>query len=124
MKKFPFTSEGAAELVATLYALPDASLAIEAQSAAEDFVAWLLSKFDFEPSQVAYLTGMSTNFLNFTGAQVCYAMLHRLTLVLLKPLQRSTRDTKLIETKSNIDASANGSGNDDASGSVVIEISY
>ena len=124
MEKFPFTSEGAAELVAALYALPDAALHMEAAEANADFGLWLVKHFAFEPSQVAYLGSMSPTLLSFMGAQVAMAMRHRLKLELIKPLNKGLRDSKLIETKSKIDADGDGSGEESASGSVIIEISY
>ena len=126
MEKFPFTSEGAAELVAALYALPDPALQTEAADANADFAEWLLKHFAFEPSQVAYLGSMSPTLLSFMGAQVAMAMRHRLPLTLVKPLTKAAalRDSKLIETKSNIDTDGDGNGGENASGSVSIEISY
>ena len=124
MEKFPLTTAGAAALIAKLYALPDAQLQIEALSAHANFGEWLLQKFQLETSQVAFLSGMSLPYLNYMGAQVAYAMLHRLPIQLLKPTQKGLRDTKLIETKADIVGSGDGNGNDSASGSVVFEISY
>jgi len=124
MEKFPFTSEGAAELVAALYALPDAELQMEAAEAHTDFAQWLLKHFLFEPAQVAYLGDMSPNLLSFMGGQVSIAMRHRLPLRLIKPLNSGLRDSKLIETKSNIAASGGSSGSESASGSVTVAISY
>ena len=124
MEKFPFTSEGAAELVAALYALPDAELQMEAAEANADFGLWLVKHFAFEPSQVAYLGSMSPTLLSFMGAQVAMAMRHRLKLELVKPLNKGLRDSKLIETKSKIDAEGDDSGGENADGSVIIEISY
>ena len=124
MEKFPFKNEGATELVAALYALPDAALHVEADEAHANFADWLLKHFTFEPSQVAYLGSMSTSLLDFMGAQVAMAMRHRLSLTLVKPEYKGLRDSKLIETKSNIDADGDGSGGENATGSVRIEISY
>ncbi|WP_293298547.1 hypothetical protein [Pedobacter sp. UBA4863] len=124
MEKFPFTSEGAAELVAALYALPDAALQAEAAEANADFSGWLLKHFAFEASQVAYLGSMSQTLLSFMGTQVAMAMRHRLKLELIKPLNKGLRDSKLIETKSKIDADGGADGEENASGSVTVEISY
>ncbi len=128
MEKFPFTSGGATELVTGLYALPDGALQMEAKEANADFVAWLLNHFDFEPSQVTYLEGMSTILLSFIGSQVTTAIRHRLALSLVKllPVSKTAalRDCKLIEIKSKIDTDGDGSGSESASGFVIVEISY
>ena len=58
------------------------------------------------------------------GSQVAMAMRHRLSLTLVKPEYKGLRDSKLIETKSTIDADGDGSGGENATGSVRIEISY
>ncbi|MDQ8005257.1 MAG: hypothetical protein REI64_10690 [Pedobacter sp.] len=126
MKKIDFTTAGAAELMQALYGLDDVALKQEADLVLADFSSWLISKFNFDDSQVNYLNGMSKILLQFTGSQVSFAMRHRLPITLEKPLQRSVsaRDTKLIETKTKIDASGDGDGNENAEGEVVIEISY
>lgn len=124
MEKFDFTSEGASALIAALYALPDAALQQEANHVNADFAGWLISKFELEPSQIAYLAGMSATLLSFMASQISFAMRHRLKLALVKPLQRSTRDTKLIETKTKIDAGGDGDGSENAEGEVIVEISY
>lgn len=124
MEQFPLTTDGAAALIAQLYALPDAQLQLEALSAHANFGEWLLQKFQLETSQVAYLSGMSLPYLNYIGANVAYAMLNRLELVLLKPLEKGLRDTKLIETKVTTNSTGDGNGNNSANGSVVFEISY
>lgn len=124
MNKFPFTAEGAAAMVAALYEMSDAALNLEADAAATDFASWLLTKFSFETSQANYLGGMSTTLLSYMGAQVGMSLRHRLSLTLVKPLQRGNSDTKLIETKSKIDTSGDENGGESATGSVIVEISY
>lgn len=124
MEKFPFTSEGAAALVASLYAMGDTALQAEALAAQTDFSAWLISHFDFDSSQVAYLSGMSSHLLGYMGAQVGMALWHRLPLTLVKPLSRGLVDSKLIETKSKIDADGDSEGEENAEGYVTVTISY
>src|SRR5690606_24991932 len=120
----PLTTEGVATLVADLYALPDAQLHIEALSAHSNFGEWLLQKFELDTAQVAYLSGISLPYLNYMGANVAYALNHRLELVLVKPLAKGLRGTKLIETKVTTEGSGDGDGNNYAEGSVIFEISY
>ena len=122
MNKFPFTEEGAAAMVAALHQLPDATLGNEADDAANDFASWLLTKFSFEPSQTVYLGSMSSTLLSYMGAQVAMSLRHRLPLSLVKPLMRGPEDTKLIETKSTIESSGDGSGGENATGGIIVEI--
>ncbi len=123
MEKFPLTSSGAADLVTALYALSDVALFAEADAAALDFGDWVREHFHLDVGQHAYLAEMNAHLIAFMGNQVAIAMRHRLSLSLVKPLSKGLRDTKLIETKSNIDATGDD-GDELASGSVVIEISY
>lgn len=124
MEQFPLTTQGAAALVVQLYSLPNAQLQLEALSAHSNFGEWLLQKFKLDTSQVAFLSGMSLPYLNYMGAQVAYALNHKLEVVLVKPLEKGLRGTKLIETKVTMESSGDGDGNDNANGSVIFEISY
>ena len=124
MNKFPFTEEGAAAMVAALYQMTDVALNLEADAAATDFESWVATKFDFATEQLSFLSAMSATLRSYMGAQVAMSLRHRLSLSLVKPLQRGINDTKLIETKSTIDTSGDENGGENATGGVIVEISY
>ena len=63
MNKHEFSPAGLQALLAELYQLSDSELALEVAAILANFRSWLISRFNFEPSQIAYLEAIDNLFI-------------------------------------------------------------
>lgn len=81
MSKPHLTPSGVQELLDTLYALPDALLAGEAEALGTDFKGWIRHHFLLTPHQEAFLEDEVTPaFVDYVSLRVPFALLHRLPI--------------------------------------------
>lgn len=122
--KHPFTPEGIAAWQQSLQPLTQQQLQELASQITANFKIWLANTFILEPSQLNYLKSINAYFLQLLAAQLAFAVANKLNVTLTKPQSSALRGTKLIRDKSTLQANADGQGNVNASGEVVIEILY
>ncbi|MEJ5996597.1 hypothetical protein WG904_19370 [Pedobacter sp. Du54] len=101
MQKFPFTSEGAAELFDQIFALPDPQLQVEAQAIASDFKSWVANHFYLSESQTEFLNQIDSNFIAIAAEETSNFVSMRKMVHLIKPLT------------GNVSNSNNGEGSDE-----------
>ena len=85
MQKFPFTSEGAAELLDQIFSLPDPQLQAEAQSVASDFRSWVANHFFLSQSQTDFLNQIDSNFVSIAAEETSNFIHQRKMIHLVKP---------------------------------------
>lgn len=124
MNKFQFTPKGVQALTTALYALPDEELNVEANLAQNSIKLWLNGHFELSPSQQEYLGNLNESFLDFTSFQLSFALRNRLPIMLQKPETSGLRESKLIETKSNLTDSNLPDGTTEAGGDLTVVINY
>lgn len=122
--KNQFTPEGIAAWQQSLLPLNQQQLQELAAQITANFKVWLANTFILEPSQLDYLKSINASFLQLLAAQLAFAVANKLTIKLNKPQSATLRGTKLIRDNSALQANADGQGNVNASGEVVIEILY
>lgn len=91
MEKFPFTDQGASELMATLYQLSNTALKLEADAAGADFRFWVSEHFELSPSQLDYLDGIDEQWVLVAAGQTKEFLEHRKPIVLHKMPAPSSR---------------------------------
>ena len=138
--KYPFTSAGFADLLAWLYALPNAQLQAEADALQDDFLAWMIAHFLLTPSQEEYLLGLSDETVAFNAESTSYAVRNRLPVYLDKQenpgqaeggssasgaqqLVPGDKIKKIIETRNNLTITEDPDGTT-AGGSVTVKIEF
>lgn len=103
MAKAPFTSAGAQQKIAELYALPDSQLLVQADLARTQFRQWVSDNFVLDAAQTVYLNAISPAWLEASGADTSYALRNRLDikLIFIGPVEASKilrRKPKFIDT--------------------------
>lgn len=137
--KQAFTPEGAANVLAHLYALPDDALQMEAQAFAHHLKDWLRTHFELNSHQEAYLAQLNEQATDFYAQLGGFAMRHRLPITLdvapkesvesvksVKSVKKGDKDDqgKIVYTKSTVTAVANGRGEILPEGELVYCIRY
>ncbi|MFN0291949.1 hypothetical protein [Pedobacter helvus] len=92
MEKFPFTDQGAADLIATLYQLSDQDLQLEANTAGSDFSLWISEYFELDQDQLDYLDGVDPQWIGHAAADTKVFLENRKPILLhkmSKPVQKS-----------------------------------
>lgn len=64
MQKFTFNEQGATDLLASLYALSNADLQLEANAAGADFRLWIIGHFEFTSTQVDFINDIDEQWIN------------------------------------------------------------
>jgi len=125
MSKFPFTNDGAADLFAALYQLPDEVLQEEIILVQQNFKEWVANHFILSTDQESYLNNLPATFTQSAGALTALAMSNRLPVMLNKPDESAPtlRKGKLVDTKNSITTQYED-GTATASGEVVFNITY
>jgi len=120
--KQPFSPEGAANVLASLYQLPDDALNLEAQAFNADLKNWLRQHFELNSHQAEYLEQLNPEATAFYAQQGSFAMQHRLPISLdvaakenadeEDPEEEGDKDKqgKIVYTKSSVTAVADGEG--------------
>lgn len=127
--KQPFTPEGAANVLARLYALPDDALQMEAQAFAHHLKDWLRAHFELNAHQEAYLEQLNAEATTFYAQQGSFCMANRLPIKLeVAPKQATTNGKddqgKIVYTENKATAIANSEGELLAEGTLYYHIRY
>lgn len=92
MEKFPFTDQGAADLIAALYQLSNPALQLEANAAGGDFRFWISEHFVLNQDQLDYLDRIDPQWINHAAADTKVFLENRKSILLNKmpkPVQRN-----------------------------------
>ncbi|MVZ63766.1 hypothetical protein [Sphingobacterium humi] len=124
MSLYPFTPQGVADFLTSLYASTDPNLALEAAAVESDFAAYVADHFDLTSEQEAYLTAMPETAKSYLGDRCGFCFTHRLPIELIKPAEPSGSYSKIIETKDKTQTQIIPPSTFIVSGSFIIEIIY
>jgi len=127
MEKQPFTNAGFQALQAMLYINSDAELNQEADQITYDFIGWIITHFELDPSQVVFLVEIEHRVLSFIAAQTSFAVANRLNIQLDKPLfsyDAEEKPGKIIKTTTTLSAESSNIGDAEGEGSLTIHIQY
>ncbi|WP_028296199.1 hypothetical protein [Olivibacter sitiensis] len=96
MEKPTLDPNGVQQVLAALYALPDAALQTEADTLAADFQGWLHTHFELTAEQGLFIdTKMTVGFLGYVATHVPYVLVHRLPIhYTVPPDALATRDER------------------------------
>lgn len=129
--KQPFTPEGAANVLANLYALPNDELQLEAQAFGHNLKQWLVQHFELNAHQEAYLEQLNAEATTFYAQQGSFCMANRLPIKLeVAPKQATTNGNgkddqgKIVYTENKATATANDKGEMLAEGALYYHIRY
>ncbi|MGY3055238.1 hypothetical protein ACVWYG_003453 [Pedobacter sp. UYEF25] len=123
MENYPFTNEGFQDLQQQLYVLTDLELESEAAEIRTDFIAWMISNFALQPSQLIFIGGIEVKAARWLAEQTAFAIENRLPISLQKETpEEDDEQGKIIWPKSTLTATA-GQGYS-ASGTLEIHIAY
>jgi len=99
MKKYPLSTAGLADLLAQLYALPDAALLKESASITANFRSWLNDNFELAATQLDFLDQIDNAFIAKAAASSAQFVQNRLPIQLIKANSTTTR---LAETQDKV----------------------
>lgn len=119
----PFTPQGVADKLETLYSLSDALLFVEADFIELDFKSWMENNFALNPSQTDYLHSIKEEAINYYGSQCALCFRHRLDIILIYPTP-TPGFAKLPETTNTIKVIADNAGNIEVTGSLTFTMIY
>lgn len=110
--KQPFTPEGAANVLASLYKLPDNALMLEAQAFSQHLKLWLRQHFELNAHQEAYLAQLNEQATTFYAQLGGFAMQYRLPITLNVAAKEPDKDDqgKIVYTNSTVTPVANAQG--------------
>lgn len=123
MSLVPFTSEGVSQKIVELYNLPDAALALEADSVKNNFRQWMTSNFILDSTQVNYLNNLDDRATDYLGNQAAFYFVNRLPIILIEG-SPAPGLTKWVHTEDTAKIVANDNGDFSAEGTFIIKIVY
>ena len=129
MEKQLFNEEGLQKLQEHLYGLENQELEREIFELEENFGEWVERHFELSASQQTFFAQMNEKMLRFLKQECGFAASNRLPVTLQKTTaaKRSEKDEegdKLFEPKSKLQASTDAQGNFEASGNLVLQVTY
>ncbi len=127
MKSYTFTPDGVQQLLKFLYQLPDAALKEEALVVSLNLPLWIAFNFTLNQKQLSFFTNMKAPSLSYMSAQISFALLNRLPIILIKPEGNGNDDMlscSYIDSTNDLKNSADKHGNMLATGSLTFEIRY
>jgi hypothetical protein len=124
MKEFTFTPDGVSALGQWLSSMSDADLAAKTAALQNNFQDWVKAHFILSIEQQIYLQQIDPEVVNFMAANSSFAFRNRLPVILIKPESKAAGDSKMTKPSSNLSAEILPDGSCQASGELVVEISY
>jgi hypothetical protein len=122
---YPLSTKGVADLIESLYSLPDDELYAEANSIKSDFRGWVERHFSLSDLQKAYLKLIPQNSVIYFGDQCWFCFINRLKITLDYPSPpQPTGLGKWTEGKSSTKLIVNDGGGSEASGELNFTMVY
>lgn len=123
--KFTLSNQGFQQLQAQLYALSNQELNEQAILVKYDFTEWVKAHFELDSTQESFLDALPSKAISYLAENASFALANRLEIVLEKedkPI--GVAGNKLIRPKPETSVTASASGEFEAEGRLVIEITY